>query len=62
MVGFTKSIRSEFRARGDITAGVVLPGYITRTGMYDGMIADGGVENLEEYIYYNKVLVGTSGT
>ena len=60
VVGFTKSIRSEFRARGDITAGVVLPGYITRTGMYDDMIADGGVENLEEYIYYNKVLVGTS--
>ena len=61
IVGFTKAIRNEFRTKGDISVGVILPGYITRTGMYDDMIKSSDtIENLDEYIYYNQLLVGTS--
>lgn len=61
VVGFTKAIRNEFRTKGDISVGVILPGYITRTGMYDDMIKSSDtIENLDEYIYYNQLLVGTS--
>ena len=50
VVGFTKAIRNEFRTKGDISVGVILPGYITRTGMYDDMIKSSDtIENLDEY-------------
>eukprot|EP00945_MAST-04E_sp_MAST-4E-sp1_P001280 g1280.t1 len=61
--GFTKGIRAEFRHRGKITVGVVLPGYISNTGMYADMQKNSekkGFENLDEYVWYNKYFVGSS--